>query len=181
MRFEELQAKRESCRIYSDKPVSRETLTHLVEVAHWSPSGCNAQPWHFIIVDEPEAHAKVVDAFDDDGLTGCPWGSKVPAFIIICEDEAHLKPGIGERYGAQHFAKMDIGMAAMALCYEAADLGLGTCMIGTLNQRKLHEAFGIPEERYIRLVITVGYPAREGEPRRKTRKSLEEIVTYNHW
>ena len=33
MRFEELQARRESCRVYSSEKVSREALTHLVEVA----------------------------------------------------------------------------------------------------------------------------------------------------
>lgn len=181
MKFEELQNIRESCRVYSDKPVSREILAHLVDVARLSPSGCNAQPWRFIIVDEPEAHSKVVEAFDDNGLTGCPWGDKVPAFILICEDEAHLKPGVGEHYGSQHFAQMDIGMAAMALCLEASSMGLGTCMIGTMNQEKLHEAFGIPKERPVRLIITVGYPAGNGTPRKKTRKALEEILTYNHW
>lgn len=90
-------------------------------------------------------------------------------------------PGVGERYGSQHFAQMDIGMAAMALCYEATALGLGTCMIGTMSQAKLHAAFGIPAERAVRLIITVGYPAKEGQPRRKERKALDDILTYNHW
>ena len=181
MRFEELQARRESCRVYSSEKVSREALTHLVEVAHLSPSGCNSQPWHFIIVDEPEAHAAVVEAFDDKGLTGCPWGDKVPAFIVICEEKAQLKPGVAEHYGSQHFAQMDIGMAAMALCYEATSMGLGTCMIGTMNQEKLHKALGIPEERVVRLIITVGYPANKGEPRKKIRKDVSEVLSYNHW
>ena len=123
----------------------------------------------------------MVEALDDHGLTGCPWGAKVPAFILICEEEAHLKPGVAEHYGSQHFAQMDIGMAAMGLCYEATALGLGTCMIGTMNQEKLHQAFEIPEERIVRLIITVGYPAKKSEPRKKARKDLEEIVSYNHW
>lgn len=181
MNFEELQAARESCRVYSDKKVARELLTRLVDVARMAPSGCNAQPWHFIIVDEPQAHAKVVEAFDDHGLTGCPWGAKVPAFILICEEEAHLKPGVAEHYGSQHFAQMDIGMAAMGLCYEATVLGLSTCMIGTMDQKKLQEALGIPGDCTVRLIITVGYPAKEGGPRRKTRKTLDEVLGYNHW
>ena len=181
MDFSALQMARESCRAYQDKPVSRDTLTHLIDVAHYSPSGCNAQPWRFIIVDEDEARAKLVAALDDEGLTGCPWGDRVPAFILICEDEAHLMPGVGERYGSQHFAQMDIGMAAMALCYEATAMGLGACMIGTMNQKKLHQAFGIPEERTVRLIITVGYPKKEGAPRKKDRKKLDDIVSYNQW
>ena len=104
MDFEALQATRESCRVYSDRPVPRETLAHLVDVARLAPSGCNAQPWRFIIIDEPEARAKLIEALDDDGLTGCPWGDRVPNFILICEDEAHVKPGVAEHYGAQPFA-----------------------------------------------------------------------------
>lgn len=181
MDFAALQAARESCRVYSDKPVPREELTHLVEVARLCPSGCNAQPWHFIVVDEADARAKLVEALDDNGLTGCPWGDKVPAFLVICEEEAHLKPGVAEHYGAQHFAQMDIGMAAMAVCYEATVRGLGTCIIGTMNQEKMHDAFAIPPQRAVRLIITVGYPAKQGEPRRKARKPLEEIIGYNKW
>ena len=97
MDFEALQATQESCRVYSDRPVPRETLAHLVDVARLAPSGCNAQPWRFIIIDEPEARAKLIEALDDDGLTGCPWGDRVPNFILICEDEAHVKPGVAEQ------------------------------------------------------------------------------------
>lgn len=181
MDFKTLQNMRESCRVYSDRPVSREDLTHLVDVARLCPSGCNAQPWHFIIVDEPKAREKLIDALDDDGFTGCPWGFKVPSFIVICEEEAHLKPGAAEHYGSQRFAQMDIGMAAMALCYEATSMGLGTCMIGTMSQKKLHDFFGIPHEREVRLIITVGYPKNQTPPRKKTRKDLAEILSYNHW
>ena len=181
MNFEELQMKRESCRVYADRPVTREQLVHLVDVARFAPSACNSQPWHFILVDEPESREKVVEAFDDNGLTGCPWGASVPAFILICEEKAQYKPGVEEHYGPQHFAQMDIGMAAMGICYEAASMGPGTCIIGTMNQEKLHRAFGIPEERPVRLIITVGYPANEGAPRKKARKELDEIVTYNQW
>lgn len=99
MNFEELQMKRESCRVYADRPVTREQLVHLVDVARFAPSACNSQPWHFILVDEPESREKVVEAFDDNGLTGCPWGASVPAFILICEEKAQYKPGVEEHYG----------------------------------------------------------------------------------
>ena len=179
--FEALQRTRESCRVYSDKPVSRELLTHLVEVAGLSPSACNSQPWRFIVVDDPEVKGRMEEVLDDRGVCGCPWADRVPAFIVICEETAHLKPAVEAQYGSQHFAQMDIGMAAMGICYEAASMGLGTCIIGTMNQEKLHRAFGIPEERPVRLIITVGYPANEGAPRKKARKELDEIVTYNQW
>ena len=55
MTFQEMLEKRESCRAYADRPVSREDLMELIEAGRLSPSGCNAQPWKFIVVDEPEA------------------------------------------------------------------------------------------------------------------------------
>lgn len=181
MNFEELQNTRESCRVYSDRPVPRNLLTRLAEVARLCPSACNAQPWHFILVDDPAAKARLVEALNDRGLNGCPWGNRVPAFLVICEEKARLKPAVEKQYGSQHFAQMDIGMAAMAICYEAVSLGLGTCMIGTVSQEKIHRALGIPEHIPVRLIITVGYPAALSAPRAKQRKPLEEIVSYNGW
>ena len=181
MDFETLQHTRESCRVYSDRPVSRETLAHLIDVARLSPSACNSQPWHFIIVDEPEARQKVIEGLNDHGVTGCIWGSQVPAFIFICEEKAQLRPAIAKQYGSQYFAQMDIGMAAMSLCYEAASIGLGTCIIGTLDRPKLEASFGIPAECALRLMITVGYPAKNDGPRKKVRKNLDELISWNHW
>ncbi|MBC5688247.1 nitroreductase family protein [Mediterraneibacter sp. NSJ-55] len=181
MDFEALHRVRESCRIYSDRKVEREILTHLVDIARLSPSACNSQAWHFIIVDDKEALKKLRDGLDDDGLTGCPWRENVPAFILICEEKAHLRPAIEERYGSQYFTQMDIGMAAVTLCYGAADIGLGTCMIGVVNQKKLKEAFQIPPECTVRLAVAVGYPKKAGTIRQKSRKELKEIAGYNQW
>ena len=113
----------------------------------------------------------MVEAFDDNGLTGCPWGASVPAFILICEEKAQYKPGVEEHYGPQHFAQMDIGMAAMGICYEAASMGLGTCIIGTMNQEKLHRAFGIP--RSIRCALSSLWDTRpmRARPERKRERN----------
>ncbi|MBR6738096.1 MAG: nitroreductase family protein, partial [Oscillospiraceae bacterium] len=62
MKFEEMVLRRESCRAYQNKSVSREDLMKICEAGRLSPSGCNAQPWKFIVVDEPEAKAKLCDA-----------------------------------------------------------------------------------------------------------------------
>ena len=58
MDFEALQRQRKSCRAFAPKPVPRELLTRLVDTARLSPSACNSQPWHFIVVDEDEARSE---------------------------------------------------------------------------------------------------------------------------
>ena len=178
--FETLQRARESCRAYSPRPVEREKLQKLEEIAALSPSGCNGQPWRFIIVDEDGPKAGLVEALDDDGLTGCPWGGQVPAFIVIYEAVSQVMPKVKERYGTQRFAQLDIGMAAMSLCLAATDMGLGTCMIGTMSQNGMQRALGIPEGRPVRLLIAVGYPAVQSAPRPKARMPLDQILTWNH-
>ena len=62
MDFMTMMQTRKSIRSYEDKPVAREDLIKIVEVGRLTPSACNSQPWKFIVVDEPEAKAKVCDA-----------------------------------------------------------------------------------------------------------------------
>lgn len=183
MDFEKILMARESCRSYSDRPVSREQLLRIVEAGRMSPSGCNAQPWKFIVVDAPEAKEKLCDALVvDGGKTGCPWRESVPAFVMIVEQPAKIMPAALAYYGdSQRFAQGDLGMAAMNMCYAAMDQGLSTCIIGMNDQKKLEAAFGIPEGRQVRMVLAVGYSAEAAEPRKKARKPLEEVCSFNQW
>ena len=183
MDFATMMAKRRSCRAYQDKPVSREDLLKIVEAGRLTPSGCNAQPWKFIVVDEPEAKEKLCDALVvEGGRSGCPWRDQVPAFIILCEVEAKVKPLVLEYYGTtQRFAQGDIGAAAMNMCHEAMDLGLDTCILGLNDQAKMETHFGIPAGHEARLVLAIGYSAEKTPAPAKVRKPLEEICSFNHW
>jgi nitroreductase len=184
MTFEEMLLKRESCRAYDpDRPVSREDLIKIVEAGRLSPSGCNAQPWKFIVVDEPEAKEKLCDALVlDTGASAVAFRSQVPAYIIIVEQPANTMPAVKEHYGTpQRFAAGDIGMAAMNMSYQAMELGISTCFLGLNEQHKMEENFGIPAGQDVRLVMAVGYPPKQDPPRKKIRKPFEEVCSFNHW
>ena len=183
MTFHEMLEKRESCRAYSDRPVSRDDLMKMVEAGRLTPSGCNAQPWKFIVVDEPDAKEKVCDALVvDGGSTGAPFRDQVPAYIILVEQPAKVKPMVVDHYGdTQRFAQGDIGMAALNMCYQAMELGLSTCILGMNDQDKMEEYFGIPKGCAVRCILAVGYSAKEEAPRKKIRKPVEEICSFNHW
>ena len=95
MDFMTMMQKRKSIRAYEDKPVAREDLVKIVEAGRLTPSACNSQPWKFIVVDEPEAKAKVCDGLMcNDGHTGSPWREQVPAFIMLVEQKANVKPAV---------------------------------------------------------------------------------------
>lgn len=183
MKFEEMLLKRESCRAYCDKPVSREDLLKICDAGRLSPSGCNAQPWKFIVVDESGARERLCDALVlENGKTGAPWRAQCPAFIVLVERKANVMPIVLTYYqDSQRFAQGDIGMAAMNMCYQAMELGLSTCVIGMNSQEKMEAALGIPDHAAVRLVISVGYAAEDKAPRAKVRKPLEEVVCFNGW
>lgn len=183
MDFLEMLAKRESCRGYNGVAASREDLVKIVEAGRLSPSGCNAQPWKFIVVDEEQALAKLRDALVvEGGATGAPWSDQCKSYIIVVETPAKIMPAAFDHYqDTQRFAQGDLGMAVMNMCYEAMDLGLSTCILGMNDQKKMEEYFSIPEGYEVRMVLAVGYPAKETEPRKKMRKPMEEVCSFNQW
>ena len=183
MDFMTIMETRKSCRAYEDKPVSREDLLKIVEAGRLTPSGCNAQPWKFIVVDEADAKERLCDALVvEGGLTGAPWRHQVPAFIVLCEVHANVKPAVLQHYGdSQRFAQGDVGAAAMNMCHQAMELGLSTCILGMNDQAKMEEYFGIPAGTEVRLMIAVGYSAEKQPAPAKVRKSLDEVCSFNHW
>ena len=89
MNFEQMLLTRESCRSYRSTPVAREDLIKICEAGRLSPSGCNAQPWKFLVIDEEASLAKLRDALLlPGGRTGAPWRGECHAFIVLVEQNA---------------------------------------------------------------------------------------------
>ena len=178
----ELIKTRQSCRSYSGASIEKDKLKKILEAGRLSPSGCNSQPWKFIVVDSPEAKAKLCDALVlPNGSTGAPWRDQVSAFIIFTEIEAKVMKAVIDYYhDSQRFARGDIGAACMNMCHEAFSLGLDTCIIGMCEQKKMEEYFNIPEGCTVRMVLAIGY-ADGPAPFAKVRKPLEEVCSFNQW
>lgn len=183
MDFLEMMKQRKSCRSYQPgKVIPREDLLKIVEAGRLSPSGCNSQPWKFIVIDSPEAKEKLCDAIVvENGMTGAPWRHNVSAFILFVEQKAKVMQSIIDHYhDSQRFAQGDLGAACMNMCHEAFSLGIANCMIGMNDQKKMEEYFGIPEGNEVRLVLALGYSAENGTFT-KVRKPLDEVCSFNRW
>jgi nitroreductase len=70
-------------------------------------------------------------------------------------------------------------MAVEHLCLQAADLGLGTCIMGWFDERKVKRTLGIPRSRRVPLLISLGYP--DTQTRRKIRNSIKEVTSWNSY
>lgn len=173
--FFEVAAARESCRDYTDTPVTKEELAGLAEAARLSPSACNSQPWHFVAVYTPDICQKVAACTQSMGMN--KFASKAPAFLVVLEGEGNLSAKMGGKIKHQDYTSVDIGIAAAHIVLAAKASRLDTCILGWFEEDKLREVLSLAKGRRIRLVICVGH-GKGGTPRVKQRRPLEDILEF---
>ena len=173
--FMDLCLRRQSCRDFADKPVEHDKLVQCVEAARLAPSGCNAQPWSFVVVENPAIVPEVAKCAQQLGANEYIAGAK--AFIVVLEEHAVLMPQIRKIIDSQYFAKGDLGGAVLTICLQAEELGLGTCILGIYDREKICELLTIPKEKQFGGLIDVGYPASD-KVRGKVRKPFDDIVRF---
>ncbi|MDR1378164.1 MAG: nitroreductase family protein [Synergistaceae bacterium] len=170
----DLSLTRQSCRNFVARPVERDKLVRCVEAARLAPSGCNSQPWSFVIVDNPEIVPEVAKCGQ---ALGNEFASKAGAFIVVLEEHAILMPALRRMLDSQYFAKGDLGAASICICLEAADQGLGTCVLGLFDRETLCKLLDLPQDQRFASLIAVGYPAEE-TIRPKQRKPLDAMLKF---
>lgn len=180
MDFEKLIQRRQSVRAYTPQLVEKEQLEACIEAARLAPSACNAQPWHFVVVTDATLKNAIADATSSRALNMNHFTKQAPVHIVMVREPKNFTSGVGSIIKEKDYALYDIGIAAAHLCLQAADLGLGTCILGWFNEKKVRELLGVPRGKRIDLIITLGHPAKE-EIRPKIRKTMEEIVSYNSY
>jgi nitroreductase len=178
--FLQLVEMRESVRSYTSSPVENEKILRILSAARLAPSACNAQPWTFIVVDNPEIKNKLADATSTKVIGLNHFAKQAPVHIVIVMEPANLTSRFGSMVKQKHFPLIDIGIAAEHICLAAAAEGLGSCMIGWFDEKAVRKLLSIPTGSRPLLIITIGYPAKPGT-REKRRKPFEEIVKYNKY
>lgn len=169
MEFMDVVRKRRSIRRYKPDPVPEEEIKYIMEAARLAPSWANTQCWHFVVVTDAAVKEKLGQA-----ANGNKWMIRAPVIIVACADPE--KPGMRDDL-ANYL--VDIGIAVEHLVLAATDRGLGTCWVGAFREDMIKEALGVPNNIRVVECIPIGYPAQEPPPR--SRKSLEEVFSYNHY
>jgi nitroreductase len=176
--FQQLVAKRQSDRAYKATPVEKDKIDRVLEAARLSPSACNAQPWRFVVVDNPEIKNMLADTTSSKLLGINHFTKQAPVHIVIVMENANLTSNFGSMVKQKHFPLIDIGIAAEQICLAASAEGLGSCMIGWFDEGAVKKLLNIPKSKRPVLIITIGYPESE-VVREKRRKSIEDIVCFN--
>lgn len=151
---------RRSVRRYKKKPVPRDLVVKVLEAARWAPSARNSQPWSFIILKDKEIRKNVARiAIHGKFLADAPLG-----VVVVVDPKVSNHP---VEDGAA--ATQNILLAAHAL-------GLGACWIaahGSPYEEELKHVLGVPEDKTILSIVSLGFPDESPET---TRKNLDSMV-----
>ncbi|NCC72848.1 MAG: NAD(P)H nitroreductase [Sphingobacteriia bacterium] len=180
MDFPDLIRKRFSTRKYLPNPIEPEKLSLCLEATRLAPSASNSQPWHFIVVDQPDLKEKVALQTYNRLISFNKFTHQAPVIVVFLIEKPKLITQIGGRIKKKDYPLIDLGIAAEHFCLQAAESGLGTCMLGWYNEKNIKKLLGIPKSKDIGLLITLGYPAVENVPAKK-RKPLKQLVSYNRF
>ena len=174
MNFTEIAENRQSCRSYDpEREVEAEKLERILASARLAPSACNGQPYH-ITVCRGDAAVGVAMATRGMGLN--KFAVDAPVMLVISERPYVATAAFGARVKNNDYRSIDIGILSAYITAEAAAQGLGTCILGWLDDEKIREICDLDAQ--VRLVITLGYPKADDKLRAKKRKDMDELVSY---
>jgi nitroreductase len=172
---------RRSIRKYNEKPVENEKINQLLESARLAPSGSNTQPWHFIIVKSESTKQKLAEASHNQ-----KWMLTAPVFIVCVADmECRIsdnKDMVIKEDSSLEELKQIIRDTAISISYiqlEANNLGLDTCWVAWYIQEEIRPILGIPSNKYVVGILTLGYA--DETPKARPRRKLEEMIHHECW
>lgn len=178
MDFLTLAKTRQSVRGYTAQKVSREAIEKCLEAARLAPSACNSQPWKMVVVDDPQVLAQVAEAVNPEGSPMNKFARQAPVLVAVVEEEAVLMKGAEDK--KMRWVGIDNGSAIEHFCLQAAELGLGTCIMGAFIEEKVKEILQIPQDRTVKIVISLGYPENT-TIRQKVRRELNQVASFNRY
>ena len=169
MDFTTIAQTRQSTRAYDPaRAVEPEKLTAILESARLSPSACNGQPY-LVTVCKGEVAKKVAKATQGMGMN--KFATDAPVLLVISEEPYVATAALGAKVKGNDYRSIDIGILSAYITAEATAQGLGTCILGWLEDKEIREVCGLTGT--VRLVITLGYAA-EGDPLRPKKRKEEE-------
>lgn len=191
----------------TDFVVPREHFGLILEAARHAPSGANAQPWHFIVVQDPETKRTISEYFVSEQHRRARLGMKfptpdyrgmatAPGFVVVATDLRFVRAfpvlrqedpdsELNRPYyeNAERILLQSVAAATMSAHLAAAALGYNVWWVTAIGQEDAQTAIkpllGVPDELSILDVLCFGPPAKPVYKRWK--KDLDEIVSWGRF
>ncbi len=138
-------------RFYENHSVSESTLQELIELARLSPSASNLQPLKYYLSSDSKSNDKIFPCL---GWAGSlqnwqgPRESERPSAYIIIFGDRNINKSID----------CDHGIAAQSILLGAVEIGLGGCIIASIDRDKLRSLLNIADNLDILLILALGEP-----------------------
>ncbi len=146
-------------RNYQETPVPAEIVRQVLEAGRLSASGMNAQPWHFVVVENRDT-LRQLGALSRTG----PYVAQAPVAIIVAVDKTSL-------------AISDASRAIQSMLLTAWAAGIGSNWVGFSGMDAVNPVVGIPADLDVIAILPLGYPAAAVGQGKKKRKALGEIAS----
>lgn len=155
---------RRSIRRYQSKPIPEEDIHTILEAGRQAPSAANRQPWHFVVVRDPEIRRRTAEA-----CSGQMWMA----------DAALIIAAVGQLQVSEKWYRVDVAIAVQNMVLTAHSLGYGTCWIGAFDEAKVKQILGVPPELSVVCLTPVGVP--DTSPGPKPRKPISDIFSLDRF
>jgi len=160
-------------RQFTDEPPSDDQIAAIADVARWSGSSRNSQPWRFVVVRDRETLLKIHAA----GMpqTRSLETARVAIAVVVPDDDDPISHAYDE------------GRAAERMLIAASFLGLGAGIAWITPQVRalVSELLGVPGGRLVRTLVVLGHPTEEAQapkaPPGKARLPRDEVVFEGRW
>ena len=157
-------------RKFRDEHPSPVVIDSILDAGRRSQSSKNSQPWDFIVITDKDRLEKMSKLGTYAGhLAGAAFG------VVIVTPDPNLKASI----------MFDAGQAAAYMQLAAWELGVGSCLATIYQSEEARQLLGLPEDRYVNLAVSFGYPSDESvltsPPIKGGRKPLEDFVHWESW
>jgi len=195
--FRDEMQRRRTVRQFSTHPVPREVIDDCLRTAGSAPSGANMQPWHFVVVCDPELKRKIRVAAEEEehafynGRAPKEWlealaplGTdehkpylEAAPYLIVVFAQTHSLDANGDKV-KNYYVMESVGIATGMLISAVHLAGLVSLTHTPSPMRFLNRILGRPAEEKPFLILVVGHPAEDARVPDISKKSLEEIATF---
>jgi len=195
--FLEKMRKRRTVRDFSDASVPREIIENAIATASTAPSGANMQPWHFVVVTDPQIKKEIRSAAEeeekafyeerasDEWLEALaplgtdeskPFLETAPYLIVVFQQNYGLdENGTRKKH---YYVQESVGIATGMLITALHNVGLATLTHTPSPMGFLREVLGRPKNERATMILVVGKPKSDALVPNIGKKSLSEVCSF---
>jgi nitroreductase len=195
--FYDSMRRRRTVRDFSDRPVPREVIENCLRAAGSAPNGANMQPWHFVVVSDPQIKHAIREAAEAEerkfyNERATPEWLEALASLGTDEHKPFLEMApyliviFAQSYGVDdeggrirhYYVQESVGIATGMLITAIHEAGLASLTHTPSPMGFLNDILDRPANERPFLILVVGYPARNARVPDISKKTLDEIATF---